>query len=460
MKNFRVSALLLVCVVALFGWLWGREREPALPPGVQIVARFTPNQIQHIVLKTVGQPTLQLQKNNSGEWQISEQVLAARKTGKTPVFADAKHVDEFLNAFAILRSDVILADAKKSEYGLGAPRVSVELNGQRIAFGAPAFFDNNRIYARVADKIVLLPRALAQAAARPLDAWRDHSLARLEIEKIQQVVLNNGQEKIVLVKTRETAIAPTIGGENWQMKVPYSEAADSEKIVALLQLLQAAQVQKFLEIGSENWGFAKPTSQISLNNDAPFLTVGRKTQNGYAAYGRMKNAPFVVGEDVVQTLRKPVDNWRSHRVMSFDLNEVTRVNLRARGQDLVYLRDGARWYRQGTTANAFDENALAINDILVAVRDWRASDFLYPSQGESDNGQTIFRLTLPELQGARDIKIWRAGKQWRARVTGEQQPPRPVYVLPESTMASLNALLDRLLAPVPTPAPAKIGPRI
>ena len=455
MKNFRASALLLVGVIALFGWLWWREREPALPPGVQVVARFAPAKITRIVLKNQGQPALQLQKEGA-DWKIAPQVLAGQKGAKTAVFADTEKVSEFLDAFAVLRSDVVLPAAKNDEYGLDEPRASVELDGQNITFGTPPFFDAQRVYARVDDKIVLLPRTLSQATARPLDAWRDHNIARFEIANIKSISLNNGAEKIGLMKMGSTEVAPAIGGENWIVNGPVFEPADSEKIVALLQMLQAAQVKKFLEIGSGNWGFDKPMAQMSFDDGAPILTVGRKIQNGYVAYGRVKDAPFIVGEDVAQMLREPVDSWRSHRLLSFDLNAITRVNLRARGQNLVYVREGARWHQQGANATTFDESAAAIADILVAVRDWRASDFLYPSE----SGQAIFRLGLPEAKGARGVEIWRVGNQWRARVLGLPNPPRPIYVLPESAMTNLNALLDRLLAPTPTPAPARVGPHL
>ena len=452
MKNFRASALLLVSVIALFGWLWWREREPALPPGVQVVARFAPAKITRIVLKNVGEPALHLQKEGA-EWKIAPQVLAGQNQAKTAVFADTEKVRQFLDAFAVLRSDVVLPATKNDEYGLDAPHVSVALDGQTIAFGTPPFFDKQRIYARVDDRITLLPRVLAQAAARPLQEWRDYNIARFDPTQISFLTLRNMQ-KIVLEKTRAMEVSPSIGGENWLMSGPHFEPADSEKIVALLQTLQAAQVQKFLETDAQNWGFDKPTAQISINAATPILTLGRKLQNGYAAYGRLKNAPFVVSEDVAQTLLHPVDFWRSHRLLSFDLNTIKRVNLSARGQDLVFLRDGARWKRQNSTAS--DENAALIADILVAVRDWRATDFLYPTE----SGRVVFSLGLPDAQGARGVEMWRAGKQWRARVMGLPVPPRPVYVLPDAAMANLNALVDRLLAPPPTPAPARVGPHL
>ena len=458
MKNFRASALLLVSVIALFGWLWWREREPALPPGVQVVARFAPDKITRIVLKTAGKPTLQLQKEGD-EWKIAPQVLAGQNQATTAVFADAEKVRDFLHAFAVLRSEMVLSAAKNDEYGLDAPRVSVELDGQTITFGAPPFFDNQRIYARVDERVTLLPRVLAQAAARPLEEWRDYNVVRFTPDDVAHLTLKRGQQEIALVKLRPAKISPSIGGENWTMIHPRREAADSEHIETLLQTLQAAQVQKFLEIDGQNWGFDKPSAQISINDDVPLLTLGRKLQNGYAAYGRLKNAPFVVSEDVAQTLLRPVDFWRSHRLLSFDLDAIKRVKMSTREQELEYVRDGARWKTENSPAPS--ENAATVGDILVAVRDWRTQSFIdTPSSAPARFRD--FVLSLDSENKQQELVVWRVGKEWRASVSERslEITPRPIYVLPAAAIANLNALVDRLLAPTPTPAPARVGPHL
>ena len=458
MKIFRASALLLLGVVALFGWLWWREREPTLPPGVQVVARFAPDKITRIVLKNEGRPALQLQKDGA-EWKIAPQVLAGQNQAKTAVFADAEKVRNFLNSFAVLRSDVVLEKAK-NEYGLSSPSVTVELDGQSIAFGASPFFDAKRIYARVDNRVTLLPRVLAQAAARPLEAWRDYNIARFYPDDVAHLTLQRGQQEIALVKLRPATVSPSIGGENWTMIRPRREAADSEHIEALLQTLQSAQVEKFLEADGRDWGFEMPRAQVTIQDSWQLLTIGRKVQNGYAAYGRLKDAPFVVSANVVKLIEQPLQFWRSKRLLSFDLNAITRVKMQVRGQELEYVRDGARWKSENSITT--EENAATVTDILVAVRDWRAQSFI-DAPSSAPEPPLHFALSLESKNQQQELTVWRVGKQWRARVLErslEITPRPPYYVLPDEAMTNLNALLNRLLALPPTPAPARIGPRL
>lgn len=455
MKIFRASALLLICVAAVFGWLWWREREAALPPGVQVVARFDPATITRIVLQVENQPTLQLQKDGD-DWKIAPQVLAAGAQAPIAVPADADRVRQFLQAFAILRSNVVLKENQVEEYGLKSPRAVVELNGERIEFGAPPFFDAQRIYARVDERVTLLPRSLALIASRPFEEWRDRRVARFEIGTVARVALGSGQS-IVLEKTRDTEVSPAIGGENWRMMKPYSEAGDSEHIAALLQALQSAEVEKFLDNTGQNWGFDKPTAQIRVDGGAPLLTIGRKTQSGYAARGRTSGAPFVVSADVVQLLSRPVDYWRSHRLLSFDLNAITRITLRTRGRTLEYVRDGVRWKAaNGATPAA---NAEAVADILVAVRDWRAQGFHNVPLSEY-KVPLDFVLSLQGEKQTQTLEMWRMQQQWRVRVKRNALLRQQAYIVSDAAVTNLNGLLERLLTPPPTPAPAKIGPRI
>ena len=455
MKTFRASALLLICVAAVFGWLWWREREAALPPGVQVVARFDPDTITLITLKVENQPTLQLQKNGE-TWTIAPQVLAAGAQAPIALPADADRVQQFLQAFAILRSDVVLPEKKLEEYGLKSPRAIVELNGERIQFGAPPFFDAGRIYARVDERVTLLPRVLAQAASRPLEEWRDRRVARFDLATVGRVTLG-AQRDIVLEKTRDSTVSPAIGGENWRMMKPLPDAGDSEHIAALLQALQSAEVSKFLDNTGQNWGFDKPTAQLVLDEGAPILTIGRKLNAGYAARGRASGAPFVVSADVVQLLTRPVDYWRSHRLLSFDLNAITRVTLKTRGRTLDYVRDGVRWKAANNATPA--SNAEVVADILVAVRDWRAQGFHHVPLAES-KVPLDFVLSLQGENLAQSLEMWRTQGKWRVRVKRNVFPQQQVYLVSDAAVTNLQGLLERLLAPPPTPAPAQIGPRI
>lgn len=292
-----------------------------------------------------------------------------------------------------------------ARYGLDAPAFWLELETSdgrraRLAFGHTAEFAGQDVgetrwfcqrddYAHVWE----VRTRDVELLTRPADLFYEQSVLRAVREDVQRVDLTADGLRRVLERERgawtvRQIVEPERGDEP---RYP----AETSEVEAALGLLERAQVAEHLPEAFEP---REPELAFRVRLASGMRQggrLGRATRDpGSGAEGVQflrdgDELVGVLGAEVAELCRRPVDAFRSRRVHAVLEAEVRIVQLTRGGKTYGFLNDGEnRWTTQGTTLAAPEGFTLALDALLnLGARRW-----LEP--GEAAQGETALEVGI------------------------------------------------------------------
>ncbi|HVF10494.1 MAG TPA: DUF4340 domain-containing protein [Abditibacteriaceae bacterium] len=472
MKAFRSTAILLLIAAVLGAYIYWNERGPAVAPGSTVLARSEPDQVASIRLKQSDGQTLMLQKTGAA-WSVQRGAGPAAP-------ADSDQVRQLLDQLQLVQSSELASnDPKKlKEYGLDKPRSTLTAGDVTIEFGKKLNFDPSKIYARVGDKVALLPAAWGDVAARPLDAWRDKAVLRVAAEDVKELQI----KAPAITATFEKIEATDDTGKSWKITTPVQAMADlgvMDSFLYTVLMTRAAATEgstraapsggvkttRFLADNPTSlapWGLDKPTAMVRVTtaDGSQSLLIGKKVKDGYAAKNSTAPAVFVITEMPFGLINRPLRDWRSKSVLNLDINDLTMVEIAARNAVRSFKKENDKWQpAAGSTPaipNAVVPEPAAVNgavlEALVAAQGLNAVDFI-----DQPGPPATYGLDKPALSVAGLEIGTKNGKVYARAATGSTQNAT-VYVLPADTLSKFKRPLDMLFPP-PKPGAPKRSPK-
>lgn len=385
--KFKGTTALFVVLVGLAGWVYftdirGREQREqeaeestlALPVDDEAIAEI---RIEYPDRTIIGG------RSEDGVWTFVTPEGFEADQGEWDLLAS--------NIPRIERDETLTTEAGELErYGLENPalRVTVGMTDgatHQVLFGAqnPRKIYN---YAKLAssDDVFFTPSSWLRIFSKEADELRDKTVLRFEQENIDSIVVE-GAARLAFQKTE---------GE-WTIEAPLVAAADQSEVSTFLGSIAFARATGFADSEVEN-GLDSPQFRIALHDPAEdidhvLLVGGQPEEDGGDYYVRdlMRAPVFVVNDEIVTKLRRPLFDWRDKTVASFDREAVTAIELK-RGEDrLVIERTGDDWvFADGRVA---DRSAVA--GMLNAIEFERASAIV-----DSPGSLGSFGLASPPLE--------------------------------------------------------------
>lgn len=454
MKSFRSTGIMLVLAAALGGWIWFKERGPVVPDGAEVLWHLDTASVQSLQLQSEGK-LLELRKRGD-EWQVS--------TGeRAPLPADATAVQNLLDQIQLLQSNAVTAleTSKLKEYGLDTPQSTLRVNGaQKLELGERPPFDKTQIYARVSDRIALLPTSLHELIAQPLEAWRDKTVLRFDINAVTGLAIKAPALNATFAREDTSNANET---REWTISQPIATRADAGTVQSFLSGLAGAQTSKFLDDNPSSparWGLDKPVATVRLDGAGGELRIGKKVTGGYAAQKSDSPVVFQLADATFGLINRPLRDWRSKTPLAINLNAVSQVEIRARGITKTFNKENDRWQEQRTPVQStLDATHEAITNILFAAQNLAAVDFI------DKPALSNYGLDTPEIEialdgGQKRLAVGRKNGKVYARAgegtTGTNRFAPTIFVLNESALPEFQSGLN-ILFPTPKPTPSKSG---
>ncbi len=134
----------------------------------------------------------------------------------------------------------------------------------------------------------------------------------------------------------------------WQMTAPKAMPADQDaagSIVSALANLNADKVVEDKAADLKPYGLDTPTLDVQIirkDGKTDRLLIGDDTLNGSGAYAKLANSAKVVtvGTTVKTSLDKRPDDLRDKRLLTFDSDKLSRVELAAKGSPVEFGKNG------------------------------------------------------------------------------------------------------------------------
>jgi hypothetical protein len=162
----------------------------------------------------------------------------------------------------------------------------------------------------------------------------------------------------------------------WKLTQPKPLPADQDSVSSVVSSLSALNADKVIEDKASDlkpYGLDKPTLDVQVkqkNGKTAELLVGDDTPTGSGAYAKLAGDPRVVtvGSFVKTSLDKKPDDLRDKRLLLFDQDKITRVDVQAKGEPVEFGKDSAgEW--QILKPRALRADSSAVNGLVDKLRD-------------------------------------------------------------------------------------------
>ena len=166
------------------------------------------------------------------------------------------------------------------------------------------------------------------------------TLNQADISKIE--IKKQGGEEVALAKN---------DAGKWQITSPKQFGADQGAVSGMLSTLSALNSDRLIDEKAsklEPYGLTQPAIEVDVtekNNKTQKLLIGDETPTGNAVYAALAGDPrvFTLASYTKNGVDKSLKDLRDKRLLTFESDKLSRVELVARKQDIEFGRSKDQW---------------------------------------------------------------------------------------------------------------------
>jgi ribosomal protein L12E/L44/L45/RPP1/RPP2 len=178
-----------------------------------------------------------------------------------------------------------------------------------------------------------------QASASKAPATTETKILTIPEDQIQEIKIQHANGDVVDMR-RDSG--------KWRIVQPKELAADPDASSSLVSALTSVTADKTIEDKAADvspYGLNHPTLDATItkkDGKTSELLIGDDTPNNSGSYAKLPNDPrvFTVFSFVKTSLDKSLNDLRDKRLLAFDSDKLTRVELAAKGQPVEFSKNG------------------------------------------------------------------------------------------------------------------------
>ena len=179
-----------------------------------------------------------------------------------------------------------------------------------------------------------------QLAASKAPASTETKILTIPEDQIQAIRIQHANGDVVELR-RDSG--------KWRITQPKELAADPDAATSLVSALTSVTADKTIEDKAADitpYGLNHPTLDVIVtkkDGSSNELLIGDDTPNASGSYAKLPNDPrvFTVFSFVKTSLDKSLNDLRDKRLLAFDSDKLTRVELAAKGQPIEFSKNGS-----------------------------------------------------------------------------------------------------------------------
>ncbi len=220
------------------------------------------------------------------------------------------------------------------------------------------------------------------------------------------VIRKKGGEDVTLAKN---------DAGKWQITAPKQLSADQDAVSSLLSTLSTLNSDRLIEdkaASLEQYGLTQPLIQVDVtekSNKNNKLLIGDDTPSGSAAYAAVAGDPrvFTVASYNKNSLDKSSKDLRDKRLMTFESDKVTRVELLAKKQAIEFGRNKEQW--QIVKPGPFRADGFQVDELVRnlgdAKMDLTGSDDEKKATGAFHSGVPVATAKVTGASGTQELQV-------------------------------------------------------
>ena len=233
--------------------------------------------------------------------------------------------------------------------------------------------------------------------------------------------------KIAKKDAQELALSKNAGGK-WQITAPKTLPADQEAVSSLLSSLSPLNSDRLLEEKATDlnaYGLAKPAAEISVtekNNKSEDLLLGDDTPTNSGAYAAVKGDPrvFVIASYNKTSLDKSENDLRDKRLLTFNAEKLSRVELTAKKETVEFGRNKDQW--QILKPKPMRAKQSAVEDLVRSLGDAKmelsVSDDEKKDLSAFNAGQAVATAKITDVAGTQELQVRKNKDDYYAKSSG------------------------------------------
>jgi hypothetical protein len=221
--------------------------------------------------------------------------------------------------------------------------------------------------------------------------------------------------KIVLKKGAYQTDLQKIGGK-WQITAPMPYAADQDaanQFVASAANVSSDRVVEDKASNVSSYGLNSPILEVDVTGKGgkiSQLKIGDDTPTNSGSYAMLDGDPrvFTVASYVKTGLDKSLNDLRDKRLLTFDQDKLSRVELIAKKQDIEFGRDKDQW--QIVKPRPLRADGLQVDEMLRKLKDAKmdlalSADDAKKAVATFASGMPVATVKLTDPSGTEQIEI-------------------------------------------------------
>jgi hypothetical protein len=255
----------------------------------------------------------------------------------------------------------------------------------------------------------------AEAAKPPSDA-PPKILALTEGDITKIALKKKGADETVLEKTNG----------KWQLTAPKPYPADQDAVSQLVTSAANISSDRVVEDKASNlssYGLNSPSLEVDLTGKGgkmSKLEIGDDTPTNSGAYAMLSGDPrvFTVASYVKTGIDKSANDLRDKRLLSFDQDKLSRVELIAKKEDIEFGRDKDQW--QIVKPKPLRAEGLQVDEMLRKLKDAKmdlalSDDDAKKAAAAFASGMPVATVKLTDPSGPQQIEIRKSKDDYYAK---------------------------------------------
>jgi hypothetical protein len=428
------SAVLLVLVGGLY---WSDHRKPnedtakASTDTSPTILKLDSGTITKVELKNKDAEPIVLDKNASGNWQITQ---------PKPMAADQTSVSNALSTLSSLNSERLVDDKASDvkQFGLDPPAAEIDLTEkdnktQKLLMG-DATPTGNAVYAMLAGdpRLFTMPSYEKTSIDKSLNDLRDQRLITIDSDKISRIDLVRKNQEIEFGRSKD----------EWQILKPKPLRADDIQIGDLARKLADAKMDLSGSDASSSdatSAFARATpvatAKVTDASGTQELQI-RKNQidkDTYYAKSSVVDGAYKVDTSLATALDKGLDDFRNKKIFDFGFSDPNKIEMHSTSKAYFLTKGGNDWW----SGNGKKMDPETAESFISQLRDLNASKFV-----ETGFTSPTIELTVTSDAGKRveSVFIAKSGNDYIAKRANDPM----LYQLESSAVDELQKSADGL----------------
>ncbi len=183
-------------------------------------------------------------------------------------------------------------------------------------------------------------------------------------------------KQIQLVKKAGETTTLSRADGKWQIVQPKPLGADQESVTSLVSSLSSLTSDRMIDDKPADfaiYGLTSPSEQINItrkDGKVQTLLIGDDTPTGSDAYAKVDNDPrvFTIATYVKTSLEKTSKDLRDKRLLTFNSDKLTRVDLTAKGSSVEFGKNNQNEW-QILKPRPLRADGLQVDDLVRKLKD-------------------------------------------------------------------------------------------